>query len=138
MRTTVALAIHSAQSGIRKENVFGDADPDNYWNPFVELLDRELTDAGDAAAGRIVKFDFGWHDLLPGNRVPYVEVCPLDFDRLTCLNFEASFALRMGTVRLGEIPEHLLAAHCGLERVQWIIDRCKERKSRTEAKEDTK
>ena len=120
-----------AETAIRKENVFGDSDADSYWNPFVELLDKELTEAGDAAAGVLLKFEFGlerrWHALLPGNRVPYVEVCPLDLDRLTCLDRDARFALKMGLVRIGEIPPELLAAHRGVERVNWILATLAER-----------
>ena len=120
-----------ASTAIRKANVFGDPDSESYWNPFVELLDRELTDAGDAAPGSMIKLEFGpklrWHALLPGNRVPYVEVCPLDLDRLTCLDPEVRFALKMGFVRIGEIPPELLAAHRGVERVTWILEKLAER-----------
>ncbi len=130
-----------AVSAIRKENVFGDADAGTYWNPFVELLDRELAEANDAPAGSILKLEFGskfrWHALLPGNRVPYVEVCPLDLDRLTCLNPDARFALKMGIVRLGEIPAEFLAAHRGIERVNWIIAKANERQNSGASEENS-
>lgn len=133
-------------TAVRKENVFGDSDSEPYWNPFAELLDQELKEAGDSAPGSLLKFEIDpGHPqcaLLPGNRVPYVEVCPLDLDRLTCLDPEVRFALKMGFVRIGEIPPELLAAHRGVERVTWILEKLAERQPprqpTDEAKEDTK
>lgn len=138
-------------SCIRKVNVFGNSETQGSWlqlswNPFVELLDQELKASDEATAGVFLKFQMApgksLYHVLPGSRVPYVEACSADLDRLTCLNPKARQALKSGHVRIGEIPEELMRADRGVERVTWILEKLAERQPprqpTEEAKEDTK
>jgi hypothetical protein len=59
----------------------------------------------------------------------------VDLDRLTCLDPGALFALKLGSVRLGDIPKEMMAAHRGIERVQWILAKAAKQHSAPEQDE---
>jgi transcriptional regulator with XRE-family HTH domain len=96
-------------------------------NAFIEVLVRALASSESGGAGRLETLgdgappdSYGMH---PGYRVPRVEVCRRELERVTCLDPDATFALTFGAVRLSEIPEELMQVDRAVDRVLWLRER---------------
>ncbi|MDE2999629.1 MAG: helix-turn-helix domain-containing protein [Gemmatimonadota bacterium] len=82
-------------------------------NPFADFLRRM---ADELAIPGIVEIDGGILDAEMDFRFPYYEICGLELDNIAKSSLIGRIALEIGTLRISEIPDDLMADDASEER----------------------